>query len=49
MTPDEEDRDRILREMVKAEMRKEYAECQRLMRELLPVTRRLRDVQEAMA
>ena len=43
---DIEERDRILRDMRLAEARVDIARCQALMRELVPVTRRIRDAQE---
>lgn len=43
---DIEERDRILRDMRLAEARVDIARCQALMRELIPVTRRIRDAQE---
>ena len=46
---DIEERDRILRDMRLAEARGDIAQCQALMRELVPVTWRIRDVQEALA
>lgn len=43
---DIQERDRILRDMRLAEARGDIAKCQALLRELMPVTWRIRDAQE---
>ena len=43
---DIEERDRILRDMRLAEASGDFPRCKALMRELVPVTRLLRDAQE---
>ena len=43
------ERDRIMRDMRAAELGRDYDRAAALLRELVPVTRRIRDIQEALA